>query len=101
MKFNYFCIVLLLDSIEVNIIKFALRKSIFITWNNIGPSFRIIALSLPPALTSGENSSKGLDSHLRYITSDLGFTYHYLPQGSPQDMQELLTKSFQKYPDST
>ena len=41
-----------------------------------------------------------MDSHLRYITSDLGFTYHYLPQGSPQDMQELLTKSFQKYPDS-
>lgn len=56
--------------------------------NGIHPSFRVIALGLPPA--SGQ---RAVDTRLRYISSDLGWTYHMLPQASSSDINSLLLRT--------
>jgi hypothetical protein len=60
----------------------------------IHPAFRVIALGLNPPKPGGE-SSRATDSRLRYISSDLGFTFHTLSQGTPQDIADVLTSSIE------
>lgn len=55
------------------------------------PSFRVIALGLPASKYGGGGTGVSLtDSRLRYITSDLGWTYHALSEGSSGEMYQLL-----------
>lgn len=54
----------------------------------------MIALGLNPPKPGGD-SSRSTDSRLRYISSDLGFTFHSLPKGTPQDIAKVLSLSIE------
>jgi MoxR-like ATPase len=60
--------------------------------NNIHPSFRVIALSTPPPKTSNFD-----DSRQRWISSDLGFSYVFLPSASAADLRNIIMKSHDKF----
>lgn len=51
--------------------------------NRIMPGFRIIALGIPPTQRSVN------DAREKYVTSDLGFTYHYLPSAESDNMLKV------------
>lgn len=58
---------------------------------NCHPSFRVIALGLPASKGGGGGSGVSLvDSRMRYIASDLGWTYHALAEGSSSEVFQLL-----------
>jgi hypothetical protein len=66
-----------------------------VSGNCIHPSFRVIALGLP-ASTGGSAGVSVADSRLRYITSDLGWTYHFLAEASPNEILNLLKQHVSK-----
>jgi hypothetical protein len=55
----------------------------------IQPTFRIVGLGLWENLGSS-NSSDLTDSRNRYVTLDLGFSYHQLPDNSALDIEKIL-----------
>jgi hypothetical protein len=59
----------------------------------------VIALGLPPE-QHRSTSGKTLENQHRYITSDLNFSYHHVPEGSPEDIMTLLKQSFLDLPSS-
>ena len=65
-------------------------------------SFRVIGLGLPASTRSGGDSRTSLsDSRLRYVSSDLGWTYHALAEGSTSEILQLLEKHIVERIEST
>jgi hypothetical protein len=64
------------------------------------PAFRVIALGLPASKGGGGGAGVSVsDSRLRYITSDLGWTYHGLAEGSASEIFQLLEKHVSLQPE--
>lgn len=62
--------------------------------------FRIIALGTSAVKKQSSSSASDTSDIMRFSTSDLGFSYHYLPQCSSADIEEILLRDVSNTPNA-